>query len=245
MPKKNPFGCTVAASTINWDRKGRRLTWCLGTLSLRQPPPSGWMGCPPGEWCQRCGRWCCPTRRSLSPECRQKGNLFHWAKTRIGFIEIQLQFTCKFLGVAWKAAESKPEARGQILDSSVKNTTPPLLSDFLFPPMYSGKEDKLFALASTKNNNFCFWLPLKSHPSQSCSFHRHSVLLLGERGHQGHPRATSKSTSWQEQEAPSKHSSFLLSAEVTDTCLSLHTEGANAKPPASVVLLSLPLSGKC
>lgn len=47
---------------------------------------------------------------------------------------------------------------------------------------------------------------------------------LSEKGHQGHPRATSKWASWQEQEVPSEHSSFLLSAEVTGTCLNSHTE---------------------
>lgn len=45
-----------------------------------------------------------------------------------------------------------------------------------------------------------------------------------QKGHQGHPRATSKLASWQEQEVPSEHSSFLLSAEVTDTCLNSLTE---------------------
>lgn len=108
----------------------------------------------------------------------------------------------------------------------MNNKTPPLFfSALFFLQTLRKKKAEFFGLASTKNNDVFFRQPLKtcSHP-QVPSFHRHFIPLLSEKGHQGHPRATSKPASWQEQEVPSEHSGFLLSGKVTDTCLNSRTE---------------------
>ncbi len=104
----------------------------------------------------------------------------------------------------------------------IKNSTPVFLGP-VFPSSTQEKKAEFFGLAFTKNNDIFFRPPLT--PTLLVpSFHRHFIPLLSEKGHQGHPRATSKPASWQEQEVPSEHSGFLLSAEVTDTCLNSHTE---------------------
>lgn len=108
----------------------------------------------------------------------------------------------------------------------MNNKTPPLFFWVLFfLQTLRKKKTEFFGLASTKNNDVFFRQPLKTRPHpQVPSFHRHFIPLLSEKGHQGHPRATSKPASWQEQEVPSEHSGFLLSGEVTDTCLNSCTE---------------------
>ena len=69
---------------------------------------------------------------------------------------------------------------------------------------------EFFGLHSLKISVLLFLrLPLKTHPLR---LHWNVVLLLGKRGPQGHPRATSKPASWREQEVPSEHRGFLLSA---------------------------------
>lgn len=113
-------------------------------------------------------------------------------------------------------------ARGQTLNSLVNKRSPPPPSDFFVFPSNTKKRDEFLTLAFTKNNSISFRQPLISHPLplSKCSLFPQRLHSAPWRERPSRPsQSTSKLASWQEQEVPSKHSNFLLSAKVTDTCL--------------------------